>query len=56
MSRWKQYLVFGGSVYLIQTDLVQGVLHGKGFYIGLFSFIGVLLIVAVIQTIRLKKR
>lgn len=56
MSRWKQYLVFGGSVYLIQTDLVQGVLHDKGFCIGLFLFIGVLLIAAVIQTIRLKKR
>lgn len=56
MSRWKQYLIFGGLVFLVQTDFVQGVAHEKGFYIGLTVFIGVLLAVAVMHTIRLRNR
>ena len=56
MSRWKQYLIFGGLVFLVQTDFVQGVAHEKGFYIGLTVFIGVFLAAAVMHTIRLRNR
>lgn len=56
MSRWKQYLIFGGLVFLVQTDFVQGVAHAKGFYIGLSVFIGMLLAIALMHTIRSRNK
>ncbi len=56
MSRLKQYLVFGGAVFLVQTDFVQGVLQGSSFYTVLFSFIGVMLAAAVGLTLYYRKR
>lgn len=56
MSRWKQYLIFGGLVFLVQTDFVQGVAHANGFYIGLSVFIGTLLAIALMLTIRSRNR
>ena len=49
-------MIFGGLVFLVQTDFVQGVARSKNFYVGLFVFIGLLLIVAVLHTIRLRNR
>lgn len=56
MSRFKQYLFFGGLLFIFQSRLVKGVFQSPAFLNTVLGMIVFLLIVAVVVTYYAKKR
>ena len=56
MSKWKQYIVFGGILFLFQADVVKQTFQSLSFLNTVLGIIGILLIIAVTIAIRAQKR
>lgn len=56
MSKLKQYLIFGGILFLFQTDIVKKIFQSSSFLHTVLGAIGLLLITAVIVSVSVEKR
>ncbi|MGN1079968.1 MAG: hypothetical protein ACI4TE_07350 [Alphaproteobacteria bacterium] len=56
MSKLKQYIVFGGLLFLFQMDSVKRIFQSPSFLNTVLGGIGILLVIAVIITISAQKR
>ncbi len=56
MSKWKQYLVFGGVLFLFQSDFVKRIFQSASFLHTVLGAIGFLLITAVVVSVCIEKR
>ncbi len=56
MSKWKQYIVLGGILFLFQRDFVKQTFQSQSFLNTVLWVVGILLVIAVSVTVYAQKR